>query len=124
MKAKIVAANDPDAVQRASECIRRGEPIAIPTETVYGLAADALNAAAVAKIFAIKERPSFDPLIIHFADPKWMWELARPDPADRRLIETLTANFLQGPLTALLPKSERGLDLVTADLPTAAVRVH
>jgi len=123
MKAEIVAANDPDAVQRASECIRRGEPIAIPTETVYGLAADALNAAAVAKIFAIKERPSFDPLIIHFADPKWMWELARPDPADRQLIETLTEKFWPGPLTLLLPKSERVLDLITAELPTVALRM-
>jgi len=123
MKAEIVAANDPDAVQRASECIRRGEPIAIPTETVYGLAADALNAAAVAKIFAIKERPSFDPLIIHFADLKWMWELARPDPADRRLIETLTEKFWPGPLTLLLPKSERVLDLITAELPTVALRM-
>src|SRR5260221_1886494 len=118
MKAEIGAASDRNAVQRASESIRRGEPIAIPTETVYGLAADALNAAAVAKIFAIKERPSFDPLIIHFADPKWMWELARPDPADRRLIETLTEKFWPGPFTLLLTKSEIGLDLIPADLPT------
>jgi L-threonylcarbamoyladenylate synthase len=123
MKAEIVAANDPDAVQRASEWIRRGEPIAIPTETVYGLAADALNAAAVAKIFAIKERPFFDPLIVHFADPKWMRELARPDPADRQLIEKLAEKFWPGPLTLLLPKSERVLDLVTAELPTVALRM-
>lgn len=123
MKAEIVAANDPDAVQRASEWIRRGEPIAIPTETVYGLAADALNAAAVAKIFAIKERPFFDPLIVHFADPKWMRELARPDPVDSRLIEKLTEKFWPGPLTLLLPKTERVLDLVTAELPTVALRM-
>ena len=123
MKAEIVAANDPDVVQRASECIRRGEPIAIPTETVYGLAADALNGAAVAKIFAIKERPAFDPLIVHFADPKWMRELARPDPADRQLIQTLTEKFWPGPLTLLLPRSERVSDLVTAGLPTVALRM-
>ena len=123
MKAEILAANDPDAVQRASECIRRGEPIALPTETVYGLAADALNAAAVAKIFAIKERPFFDPLIVHFADAKWMRELAQLVPADRPLIEALTKRFWPGPLTLLLPKSERVLDLVTAELPTVALRM-
>jgi L-threonylcarbamoyladenylate synthase len=123
MKAEIVAANDPDAIQRASELILRGEPIAIPTETVYGLAADALNAAAVAKIFAIKERPFFDPLIVHFTDSKWMKELARPHAADRQLIERLTKKFWPGPLTLLLPKSERVLDLVTAELPTVALRM-
>jgi L-threonylcarbamoyladenylate synthase len=123
MKAEIVAANDPDVVHRASEWIRRGEPIAIPTETVYGLAADALNPTAVAKIFAIKERPFFDPLIIHFADPKWMAELASPNRADRHLIEILIEKFWPGPLTLLLPKNERVLDLVTAELPTVALRM-
>ena len=123
MKAEIVAANDPDAIERASEYIRRGEPIAVPTETVYGLAADALNAAAVAKIFAIKERPSFDPLIVHFADPKWMKELARPTSADLQLVERLAERFWPGPLTLLLPKSEKVLDLVTAELPTVALRM-
>ena len=123
MKAEIVAANDPDAIRRASDCIRRGEPIAMPTETVYGLAADALDATAIAKIFAIKERPAFDPLIVHFADPKWIRELARPDPEDRQLIETLAKKFWPGPLTLLLPKSERVLDLVTAELTTVALRM-
>jgi L-threonylcarbamoyladenylate synthase len=123
MRAEIVAANDPDAIQRASEWIRRGEPIAIPTETVYGLAADALNSVAVAKIFVVKERPSFDPLIVHFADPKWMSELARPDSADRHLIETLIEKFWPGPLTLVLPKSQRVSDLVTAELPTVALRM-
>src|SRR5260221_241896 len=96
----------------------------MPTETVYGLAADALNAAAVAKIFAIKERPSFDPLIIHFADPKGFVELEGPDAADRRLTEILTEKFWPGPLTVLLPKSERVLDLITAELPTVALRMR
>jgi L-threonylcarbamoyladenylate synthase len=123
MKAEIVAANDPDAIERASECIRRGEPIAIPTETVYGLAADALNAAAVAKIFAIKARPFFDPLIVHFADPKWMKELARPASTDLPLVERLAERFWPGPLTLILPKSEKVLDLVTAELPTVALRM-
>ena len=123
MKAEIVTANDPDAVQRASDWIVRGEPIAIPTETVYGLAADALNAAAVAKIFAIKERPFFDPLIVHFADLKWVNELARPDPTDNHLIKRLIERFWPGPLTLLLPKSESVLDLVTAELPTVALRM-
>jgi L-threonylcarbamoyladenylate synthase len=123
MKAEIIAANDPDAVRRAGEWIRRGEPIAIPTETVYGLAADALNAAAVGKIFAIKERPYFDPLIVHFADLEWMAELSRPDPADHDLIAALIEKFWPGPLTLLLPKSDRVLDLVTAELPTVALRM-
>src|ERR1700737_3731032 len=119
----MLGANDPDAVQRAGEWIRRGEPIAIPTETVYGLAADALNAAAVGKIFAIKERPYFDPLIVHFADLEWMAELSRPDPADHDLIAALIEKFWPGPLTLLLPKSGRVLDLVTAELPTVALRM-
>jgi L-threonylcarbamoyladenylate synthase len=123
MKAEIVAANHPDAVRRAGDWIRRGEPIAIPTETVYGLAADALNVAAVGKIFAIKERPYFDPLIVHFADLEWMTELARPAPSDRDLIAALVSKFWPGPLTLLLPKSGRVLDLVTAELSTVALRM-
>jgi L-threonylcarbamoyladenylate synthase len=123
MKAEIVAANDPDAIQRAGDWIRQGEPIAIPTETVYGLAADASNPSAVAKIFAIKERPFFDPLIVHFADLKWLTELAQPNPADEDLIAVLVQKFWPGPLTILLPKSKQVLDLVTAELPTIALRM-
>jgi L-threonylcarbamoyladenylate synthase len=123
MKAEIVAANDPDAIQLAADWIRRGEPIAIPTETVYGLAADASNPSAVAKVFAIKERPFFDPLIVHFADLKWLSELAQPNPADQDLIAVLTRKFWPGPLTLLLPKRKHVLDLVTAELPTVALRM-
>jgi L-threonylcarbamoyladenylate synthase len=123
MKAEIVAANDPDAIELAADWIRRGEPIAIPTETVYGLAADASNPSAVAKIFAIKERPFFDPLIVHFADLKWLTELAQSNPADHELITALTRKFWPGPLTLLLPKRPEVLDLVTAELPTVALRM-
>jgi len=63
---------DADTIKRAVDLLQKGETIALPTETVYGLAADALNPIAVAKIFEAKERPRFDPLIIHLPDRDWL----------------------------------------------------
>ena len=72
MKTQIVSASADDAVNRAVELLRRGEIVALPTETVYGLAADALNEAAVLKIFEAKSRPRFDPLIVHLPEADWI----------------------------------------------------
>src|SRR5450631_3054349 len=68
----VTRAGMANAVQAACEAIRSGEPVALPTETVYGLAADALNATAVARIFEAKERPFFDPLICHVPSADWI----------------------------------------------------
>ena len=95
----------------------------MPTETVYGLAADARNERAVAKIFEIKERPFFDPLILHLPDATWIYELAEPDPDQVQLMEELVQKFWPGPLTLLLPKKNQVSDLVTASLPTVAMRL-
>jgi L-threonylcarbamoyladenylate synthase len=103
--------------------LRRGEVVALPTETVYGLAADALNATAVAKIFEAKERPRFDPLIVHLPDRDWLEKVADLQGQDRRLIERLANAFWPGPFTMVLPKSDLVPAIVTAGLDTVAVRV-
>ena len=113
---------DPDsgAVARAVELLAQGEPVALPTETVYGLAADATNPEAVLKIFEAKERPFFDPLIVHLPDLSWRDRIAKNcDP----LVEKLTAQFWPGPLTMILPKREIIPDVVTSGLSTVAVRM-
>lgn len=103
--------------------LREGEPVGLPTETVYGLAADALNAEAVARIFEAKERPRFDPLIVHLPDRDWLEKIADLPAQDRQLILKLTDRFWPGPLTIVLPKREIIPDLVTAGLDTVAVRI-
>lgn len=111
------------AVAAATECLRNGDAVALPTETVYGLAADALRGDAVAKIFGAKERPRFDPLIVHLPDRAWLERVARIDDDSRELIEKLIAEFWPGPLTLVLPRREIIPDIVTAGLETVAVRV-
>jgi len=111
---------DPEGIAQAAEIIRAGGLVAFPTETVYGLGAHALSALAVAKIFAAKGRPHFDPIIVHVADPKEAEELWAEVPSlARRLIE----RFWPGPLTLVLPKREKVPDIVTAGLPTVGVRM-
>jgi L-threonylcarbamoyladenylate synthase len=103
--------------------LERGETVALPTETVYGLAADALNPLAVERIFAAKERPSFDPLIVHLPHRDWLADVAIV-PADiARPLAILTEHFWPGPLTVVLPKHPALSDIVTAGLPTVAVRM-
>ncbi|MCB1226184.1 MAG: threonylcarbamoyl-AMP synthase, partial [Verrucomicrobiales bacterium] len=97
--------------------------VALPTETVYGLAADALNPAAVAKIFEAKERPTFDPLIVHLPHKKDLAMVAEVPEEIRPVLQKLTDRFWPGPLTIVLPKKPEVPDLVTAGLPTVAVRV-
>lgn len=111
------------AVAEAVRLLQQGEVVALPTETVYGLAADALNPAAVAKIFAAKERPTFDPLIVHLPDKKLLDTVAEVPPEIQKAVIQLIERFWPGPLTLILPKKACVPDLVTAGLPTVAVRV-
>jgi L-threonylcarbamoyladenylate synthase len=107
----------------AVELLRQGQLIALPTETVYGLAADALNPIAVAKIFEAKERPRFDPLIVHLPDRDWLEKIANIAAQDRQLVEKLAEKFWPGPFTMVLPKCEVVPEIVTAGLETVAVRI-
>jgi L-threonylcarbamoyladenylate synthase len=107
-------------VARAADLLRTGEVVSIPTETVYGLAGNALDEAAVTQIFAAKNRPQFNPLIVHIADADSAFRYAETmPPAARRLAEALWP----GPLTLLLPKKPVVPDLVTAGSPLVALRV-
>jgi len=107
----------------AVELLREGEIVALPTETVYGLAADALNPIAVAKIFEAKERPRFDPLIVHLPDRESLEKVVDLPAQHRQLILKLADTFWPGPFTMVLPKREIVPEIVTAGLETVAVRV-
>lgn len=108
-----------EAIHEAARILRSGGLVVFPTETVYGLGANALDGRAAARIFEAKDRPRFDPLIVHIADPAWLDELCASVPGRaRRLIE----RFWPGPLTLVLPKRPVVPDIVTAGLPTVAVR--
>ncbi|HSJ08004.1 MAG TPA: L-threonylcarbamoyladenylate synthase [Longimicrobiales bacterium] len=113
-------APDPAAIAEAAEVIRAGGIVAFPTETVYGLGADALNPAAVQRIFDAKGRPSFNPIIVHVPDAAAARAVVAdwPEAADRA-----AAAFWPGPLTLVLRKRPEVPDSVTAGLPTVAVRV-
>jgi len=107
----------------AVELLRQGEIVALPTETVYGLAAAALNPIAVAKIFEAKGRPHFDPLIVHLPEQDWLEKIADLPARDRQLILQLAEKFWPGPLTMVLPRREIVPEIVTAGLKTVAVRI-
>jgi len=107
----------------AVELLRKGEVVALQTETVYGLAADALNPIAVAKIFEAKERPRFDPLIVHLPSRDWLEKIVDVSGQDRRLILELADKFWPGPFTMVLQKREVIPEIVTAGLDTVAVRI-
>ncbi len=112
--------DDKVLIQKASEIIRRGGLVAFPTETVYGLGADAFNLMAVARVFEVKQRPYFDPLIVHISETMEINRLVKevPDGA-KKLIE----HFWPGPLTIVLFKRDEVPDIVTSGLPTVAVRM-
>lgn len=107
-------------IQRAAQALRNGNLVAMPTETVYGLAGDALNPLALAKIFEVKQRPFFDPLIVHIADRSWVEKLCVQLPPEA---EILMDHFWPGPLTLVLPKQEIVPDLATSGLDTVALRM-
>jgi len=114
------ATPDPDIIAKAAARLRIGELVAFPTETVYGLGANALDAQAVARIFAAKGRPSYNPVIVHVPDVAAARRVVThwPERADM-----LAAIFWPGPLTMVLPKASAIPDLVSAGLPLIGVRV-
>ncbi len=104
----------------ASQHIQKGNLVGFPTETVYGLGANALDPYAVAKIFELKERPSFDPLIVHIAS---IGDLERLTITKDERIYHLAKKFWPGPLTIILPKSDLVPDIVTSGLSTVGIRM-
>jgi L-threonylcarbamoyladenylate synthase len=114
------AAPEQTAIDEAAEILRRGGLVAFPTETVYGLGANALDASAVARIFAAKGRPSYNPLIVHVPNEAAARDLVSewPESASR-----LARAFWPGPLTLVLPKQGSIPDIVTAGLDSVALRV-
>lgn len=111
---------EPTIIERAAALIRQGEVVVFPTETVYGLGADAFQPAALERIFAAKGRPYSDPLIVHIADEESLRLLA---PAVSTQAKLLAEAFWPGPLTLILPRGPRVPDLITAGLQTVAVRM-
>ena len=103
----------------AAALLRQGEPVGMPTETVYGLACDAYNADAVRKVFAAKGRPADNPLIVHIADKKDWQPLVKEIPP---LAERLAERFWPGPLTIILPKTEKIPSVTAGGLDTVGVR--
>ena len=110
---------DHDDIIRAAAAIRNGDLVAFPTETVYGLGANALAADAVTKIFELKGRPHFDPLIVHIAEPAQINQFVKRVPA---LAERLIEEFWPGPLSVVLPKQNCIPDIVTSGLDNVAIR--
>ena len=120
LKTLILSAGEA-AVRAAARCLAEGGLVAFPTETVYGLGADATNAAAIARLYAAKGRPAFNPLIAHVGDIASARRIARFDAQATRLAEA----FWPGPLTLVLPKTTDCpvAELATAGLETIAIRV-
>lgn len=107
-------------VSLAAKTLRDGGLVAFGTETVYGLGANALDSTAIAKVFEAKNRPFFDPLIVHIADEAWLPKLvAEVSPLARKLMD----QFWPGPLTLVLPKTDLVPDLATSGLPSVAIRM-
>ena len=116
MKTRIIAAEK--GISDALEFLHAGEPVALPTEPVYGLAADARSAKACARIFEAKDRPLSDPLIVHVPDRNWLEQIASPYPTAIALAE----KFWPGPLTLVVPRKSVIPDIVTDGQDTVAVR--
>jgi L-threonylcarbamoyladenylate synthase len=118
--AQLDADDGQRAIAQAAGILRRGGLVALPTETVYGLGANALDAAAVARIFAAKQRPAWDPIIVHIASDAMLAACASEVAVRAR---ALMAAFWPGPLTLLLPRSSRIPDAVTAGRPLVGMRM-
>lgn len=124
MRTKVIKVNPQniklEKIRKAAEIIKKGGLVGFPTETVYGLGADAFNPKAVARIFEVKKRPLNDPLIVHLADKKDLVKVAKEtDEFAQKLIE----RFWPGPLTLVLKKSPLLPDIVTSGLKTVALRM-
>ena len=111
---------DSASVRRAAELLSQGQVVAIPTETVYGLAANALDEAAVKRIFEAKGRPSYNPLIVHIADKAQLYDLASEVP---EIALKCAERFMPGPLTMILPKADCVPDVTSGGLDTVGIRM-
>lgn len=116
----IVLKDTHENIIKGAEIIRKGGLVAFPTETVYGLGADAMNPSAVAGIFEAKQRPFFDPLIVHIAD---FTDIDRVTTGIDRKTRALVERFWPGPLTVILPKNSSVPEIVTSGLDSVAVRM-
>jgi L-threonylcarbamoyladenylate synthase len=127
VETRILATNTPRqllaTVKLAAALLADGKPVALPTETVYGLAADALRPDAAIQIYEAKERPFFDPLIVHLPSREWLERVTSIPEESRALAEALIARFWPGPLTLVLPRQAIVPDIVTSGLETVAVRM-
>jgi L-threonylcarbamoyladenylate synthase len=119
MQTLRLSAKDDGSVERAAGIIRAGGLVAFPTETVYGLGGDGLDRAAVTKIYVVKERPAWDPMILHVSSLEMLESVVAKLPAQ---FDRLFAAFMPGPLTLVLQKKATVPDMVTAGLETVAVR--
>lgn len=120
-KTERLDANKPEDIRRAAEILLSGGTVAFPTETVYGLGANALSTDAVAKIFEAKQRPNWDPLIVHVCDREMLAQVVLGPLT--RVAEALLLKFWPGPLTLLLPRTYAVHDAVTAGRPLVGVRM-
>ncbi len=120
MNPEVRPGDDPGTIAVAAAILLRGGLVAFPTETVYGLGANAFDAHAVARIFAVKARPAFDPLIVHLAAAA---DLPQVACADEPVVRTLAERFWPGPLTLVLPKRAELPEIVCSGLDTVGVRV-
>ena len=112
-----ISSGNIENISRAARVINGGGIVAFPTETVYGLGADALNPLAVSRIFEAKGRPYFDPLIVHIADISWLERLSFKVPPQAMV---LARRFWPGPLTLVLKKTGMVPDIVTAQIPSVS----
>jgi L-threonylcarbamoyladenylate synthase len=117
---KILDGFKKESIERAVKVLEEGGLVVFPTETVYGLGANVFNPIAVSKIFEVKKRPKFDPLIVHVGDIGYVERLAKEFPP---LARKLGERFWPGPLTIVLPKKDEIPEIVTAGLPTVGIRI-
>jgi L-threonylcarbamoyladenylate synthase len=124
MDTELLPGEAPGAIARAVELLAAGQVVALPTETVYGLAADATHAEGVARIFEAKQRPASDPLIVHLPGEEWIERIAAPSRESAELVSRLVRAFWPGPLTLILPRRAGAVpDAVTAGSDLVAVRM-
>ena len=120
MKTEVLPANRAESIEKAAALLRRGELVALPTETVYGIAADARNGEAVKKIFVAKGRPQDNPLIVHVTGPEMLPGLVSEVPERAQL---LMAAFCPGPLTIIMPRGPEVAAECCAGLDTVGIRM-